>query len=457
MTIPAILPFPANGEADFETKADACVASINPAIEGMNAAASALDLNDVLDTSASSVAIGLGSKNFVVSPNKSFRGGQYLTMADAAAPAVNSMVAQVNTYNIGTGALVVNVISFVGSGTKTSWIISLSANLSVSPAMAGVVNAATTAEASTLLGVRKSNRKNQIINGNFAVDIRNKGVAKVLTAGAAPVYTVDRFYASCTGANASVQQVAVGLEKRLLLSGGVGCTGIKVGTRLIAENTGNFEGSNCTLSIGVSGPSFTLNWEAYAPAGVGANNFGTLAAPSRTLVASGSFNVVRTNDAEQRYWANLSLGNKIANGFNLTPLHLWGAINIEFTAVGANVSNSAIFLGDAQLESGGTPTAFDDVDLQKNIQDCEFYTRRIKTFARGPATAASNYFESPVYFPTMYKAPDHSYVAATGSMQNAATPDLFGLDASSGRFSITAVAAGDCFALGREYLLDAEV
>ena len=77
MTIPAILAFPTDGDPDFEAKADACVASINPAIIAMNTTAAAMNLNDVLDSSASSVVIGLGTKNFVVSPNKSFRGGQY--------------------------------------------------------------------------------------------------------------------------------------------------------------------------------------------------------------------------------------------------------------------------------------------------------------------------------------------------------------------------------------------
>ena len=71
-----------------------------------------------------------------MSPDKSFIGGQYLTIADAAAPATNSMVVQVNSYNAGTGALEVVVVSFKGSGTKTSWLIALSAALNVAAAIA---------------------------------------------------------------------------------------------------------------------------------------------------------------------------------------------------------------------------------------------------------------------------------------------------------------------------------
>ena len=50
--------------------------------------------------------------------------------------------------------------------------------------------------------------RNRIINGNVSVDQRNAGASQTFTAGGSVAYCVDRFYASCTGANITGQQVA---------------------------------------------------------------------------------------------------------------------------------------------------------------------------------------------------------------------------------------------------------
>jgi len=50
--------------------------------------------------------------------------------------------------------------------------------------------------------------KNRIINGAMAIDQRNSGAAQTITAAAALAYTVNRWYAYCTGANVTGQRVA---------------------------------------------------------------------------------------------------------------------------------------------------------------------------------------------------------------------------------------------------------
>jgi hypothetical protein len=52
----------------------------------------------------------------------------FIVIADTAAPSTNSMIAQVTSYNSGTGALVVDVKGTLGSGTKTAWTISQTTN-----------------------------------------------------------------------------------------------------------------------------------------------------------------------------------------------------------------------------------------------------------------------------------------------------------------------------------------
>jgi hypothetical protein len=114
--------------ADFIAKADAFVAALSTFVDEANAQAAALTLNSTNDTSASSVAIGTGAKSFTVSTGKSFQPGMFIVIADTAAPSTNSMIAQITSYNSGTGALVVDVKAVLGSGTKTAWTISQTTN-----------------------------------------------------------------------------------------------------------------------------------------------------------------------------------------------------------------------------------------------------------------------------------------------------------------------------------------
>lgn len=127
----AITPFTnipqTSDPTNFAPRADDFLAVQLPRfVTEANAQASALTLNATTDTSATSNSIGLGAKTFTVTAGKSFQPGMYLVIADTAAPSTNSMGVQVTSYS-GT-SLVTNCVSFTGSGTKTAWVISQSAN-----------------------------------------------------------------------------------------------------------------------------------------------------------------------------------------------------------------------------------------------------------------------------------------------------------------------------------------
>ena len=116
-----------NDPANFPTRADDFLAVQLPRlVTEVNEATLALNLNSVNGTSTTSNAVGLGSKTFTTQTGKSILGGMYLTIADTAAPSTNSMYVQVTSYVTGTGVMVVNVIDFIGSGTKTAWTIAFS-------------------------------------------------------------------------------------------------------------------------------------------------------------------------------------------------------------------------------------------------------------------------------------------------------------------------------------------
>jgi len=126
MTITA-LPALDRLSATFKADVDTFFGTRMPAfVTEANTVAAAMNLNSTNDTSASSVAVGLGAKSFTVTTGKSFVGGMYLAIASTAAPSTNSMWGQVTSYNSGTGALVMNIISIIGSGTIASWTISQS-------------------------------------------------------------------------------------------------------------------------------------------------------------------------------------------------------------------------------------------------------------------------------------------------------------------------------------------
>jgi hypothetical protein len=112
----------ASESAAAASESAAAVSEANAATSETNAANYAAALKA---TSATSVAIEIGSKTFTTQADKQFAAGQFILVVDAASSA-NYMHGQVTSYS-GT-SLVVDVQDVGGSGTKTSWNIYVSGN-----------------------------------------------------------------------------------------------------------------------------------------------------------------------------------------------------------------------------------------------------------------------------------------------------------------------------------------
>ena len=201
--------------------------------------------------------------------------------------------------------------------------------------------------------------RNRIING--AMQIAQRATSATITAGstiAAGYSTVDRFYVYCTGANVTAAQVAGSgaIKNNLQITGGASVTAIGVGQRIEQLNSYDMAGSTATLSVNLSNSLLTtVTWTAYYA--TTADTFGTLASPTRTQIATGTFTVTSTLT---NYSAQISIPAAATTG-----------IEIVFT-VSAQTSGTWV-IGNVQLEESSVATSFDYRPYGTELALCQRY------------------------------------------------------------------------------------
>jgi hypothetical protein len=105
------------------TESPITAGSLSEALEALGAQAVAEGL---YATSATSLAIGTGSKVFTVEEGKAFRAGDYVLVTSDANPTVNGMGGQVDSYSDTTLTITVPSGGTLGSGTYADWTIRIS-------------------------------------------------------------------------------------------------------------------------------------------------------------------------------------------------------------------------------------------------------------------------------------------------------------------------------------------
>lgn len=211
---------------------------------------------------------------------------------------------------------------------------------------------------SALNGGPLAGSRNRIINGGHAIDQRNAGATQTFTAAAALAYSVDRWYGYCTGANvtgARVQGATAG-QFYYRFTGAASVTAIGFGQRIEQLNSADLAGTTATLSVDLANSLLTtVTWTAfYANT---ADTFGTLASPTRTQIATGTFTVTST---VTRYNTNISVPAAATTG-----------IEIVFT-VGAQTSGTWT-IGNVQLEPGSMATPFERRSHGQELALCQRY------------------------------------------------------------------------------------
>ncbi len=285
------------------------------------------------------------------------------------------------------------------------------------------LNATLTTIADATLGA--FSHRNKIINPLMAVDQRNAGAAQTITAAAALAYTVDRWYAYCTGANVTGQRVAGTAPNKYnyQFTGAASVTKIGFAQRIEAANCQDLAGKTATLAVDLANSLLTtVTWTAwYANT---EDTFGSLATPTRTQIATGTFTVSGTL---ARYNAQIAIPAAATTG-----------IEIEFS-VGAQTSGTWT-IGRVQLEQGSVATPFEYRPIGTELALCQRYNTVIAVADLGYSTATVN-AGGVTFFPVPMRATPTLSANAVGN-SNAGTTTTDTVSATDFRYYAGVTAAG---------------
>jgi len=161
-------------------------------------------------------------------------------------------------------------------------------------------------------------------------------------------------------------------------------------------------GSTCTLSadLAISATLTTVTWTA-SYATTTADTFGTLASPTVTQIATGTFTVSAT---VTNFSTNISVPAAATTG-----------IQIVFT-IGALTAGLTWTIGNVQFEKGSTATSFDYRPIGTELELCQRYYRFANCANRdNGASAATKAYANSVNFMNMRAAPAVTFTAVTST------------------------------------------
>ena len=220
-----------------------------------------------------------------------------------------------------------------------------------------------------------SSNINRVINGAMAIDQRNAGASQTITAAAALAYTVDRWYAYCTGANVTGQRITGSANNQYAyrFTGAASVTGIGFGQRIEAANSFDLAGSTVTLGVDLANSVLTsVTWTVYYANT--SDTFGTLASPTRTQISTGTFTV---NSTLSRYSTQIFIPSAATTG-----------IEIVFS-VGAQTSGTWT-IDNVQLEAGPLATPFERRNIAQELVNCQRYYSKSYAINTVPGTVTNS-------------------------------------------------------------------
>ncbi|CAB4139791.1 hypothetical protein UFOVP354_35 [uncultured Caudovirales phage] len=245
--------------------------------------------------------------------------------------------------------------------------------------------------------------RNRLINGRMGIDQVNSGASQTITAAAVLAYTVDQWYAYCTGANVTGQRVAgtAPNDFNYRFTGAASVTKIGFAQRIEAASCQDLAGTTATLAVDLANSLLTtVTWTAwYANT---ADTFGTLASPTRTLISTGNFTVTSTLT---RYSTNITVPGAATTG-----------IEIEFSV--AAQTSGTFTIGRAQLEAGAVATPFEHRPFGAELALCQRYYDAGGTLAVSYNNSGTQIQRGQVYYAVQKRAAPTitmTYISGTAS------------------------------------------
>jgi hypothetical protein len=356
------------------------------------------------------------------------------TAANTTATSALTTATAANTTANGIAATASSALSTANSATTT-------ANTAL--ATANSVNAS--------VQVPASNR-NRLINGSMAVNQRSESTSTSIATGAALTYTLDRWYAYCTGSSSFAgvtRELQADGSHRLSVTGagGTTLTGVGVGQRIESLNSFDLAGTTATLSASILNQQLTpVTWAVYYATTT--DSFGTLAAPTRTLIATGTFSATATFT---RFTAQVAIPAAATTG-----------LEVLFTTGSLSQTNK-ISIGNVQLEAGTAATAFERRNIAQETSLClryfEWCSFNIRAYASisGQISGCSINFALPKRVVPALSSVTSDQTAAANLTSNANSPSVSYESKTGCLASIASVAGGYNTYIGYRFSASAEL
>jgi hypothetical protein len=228
-------------------------------------------------------------------------------------------------------------------------------------------------------GASRAGFVNRLINGDHSIDQRNEGAAKTYVAAANVTYGVDRWYASCTGANVTGQRVAGTNINQFAykFTGAPLNTGLVFGHRIEGVNVSDLINQVVTVQVWLSSSSITtVNWKTFSANTTDAWGTKTTSGTgTETAIDSGALTITPTPTL---YSFQTNLGANAAKG-----------IDLEFSC-GPLLTLQTLQYESVQLEAGNVASPYDRQSFEVRLARCERYFEKSYDVGIVAGTATRN-------------------------------------------------------------------
>lgn len=343
----------------------------------------------VIGTSIDSLSVTTGSKSFTTNTNLQFAAGSQVTLT-ATSDLSKYMSGQVTAYNQSTGAITINVTSTVGSGTFSSWSLTLSGAAGATGADGADGIADNISIGTVTSGVAAASITGTSPNKFLNLTLQTGATGATGAAGAPNVLSIGTVTSS-GAADATITGTSPSQVLNLVLpkgdTGATGATGAKgvnprgnwnAGTAYIVDDLAYYSGSTWRRIIAgttATAPSSdATNWEIFAQKGAdGAGSVAGVTA-SAPLASTGGANpdisITQANTSTNGYlsstdWNTFNGKAPAAGSASVTTLGTvttgtWnaGVVAGQYGGTGVNNNGKTITLGGNLTTAGAFASTF---------------------------------------------------------------------------------------------------